>query len=68
MRWWIGLSLAVLLSTVSLSYADDRRGSPFPTDEHWEGSRTKLATTSFTPVGNEADLVRPHKPHEMPQR
>jgi hypothetical protein len=29
---------------------------------------TKLATTSFTPVGNEADLVRPHTPQEMPQR
>jgi hypothetical protein len=40
MRWWIGLCLGLVLCTASLSYPDDRRGSPFPEDEHWEGSRT----------------------------
>jgi hypothetical protein len=40
MRWWIGLCLGVLLCTATIGYTDDRRGSPFPTDEHWEGSRT----------------------------
>jgi hypothetical protein len=40
MRWWIGLCLGLMLCTVSLSYPDDRRGSPFPADEHWEGNRT----------------------------
>jgi hypothetical protein len=40
MRWWIGWCLAVLLCTVSVGFTDDRRGSPFPADEHWEGYRT----------------------------
>ena len=40
MRWWIGLCLGVLLCLVSMGYTADRRGSPFPSDEHWEGSRT----------------------------
>jgi len=40
MRWWIGLCLCLLLSLSPVSYADDRRGSPFPADEHWEGTRT----------------------------
>jgi hypothetical protein len=40
MRWWMGWCLGLLLCTVSLGYADDRRGSPFPSDKHWEGSRT----------------------------
>ena len=39
MGWWIGVSLGLLLCTVSLSYPEDRRGSPFPADEHWQGSR-----------------------------
>jgi hypothetical protein len=39
-RWWMGLCLGVLLCLVSPGYTDDRRGSPFPADEHWEGSRT----------------------------
>ena len=39
MRWWIGLCLGLLLSLAPVSYADDRRGSPFP-DEHWESTRT----------------------------
>jgi hypothetical protein len=26
----------------------------------------KLATASFTPVGNEADLIWWHEPHETP--
>jgi len=34
------LLLALLLCTATIGYADDRRGSPFPSDEHWEGSRT----------------------------
>jgi hypothetical protein len=29
-----------VLCTMNLNYADDRRGSPFPPDEHWEGNRT----------------------------
>jgi hypothetical protein len=37
MRWSIGVCLAVLLCTVSLGYADERRGSPFPPHEYWEG-------------------------------
>jgi hypothetical protein len=40
MRWVMGVCLGLLLCPVSLSYPDDRRGSPFPSDEHWEGSRT----------------------------
>jgi hypothetical protein len=40
MHWWIGLCLCVLLSTVSIGSAEDRRGSPFPSDEHWQGTRT----------------------------
>ena len=40
MRWWIGLSLGVLLCTATAGYTDNRRGSPFPSDEHWEGYRT----------------------------
>ena len=40
MRWWIGVCLGLVFCTAGLSYPDDRRGSPFPTDEHWEGSRT----------------------------
>ena len=39
MRWWIGLCLGMLLSLAPVSYADDRRGSPFD-NEHWEGYRT----------------------------
>jgi hypothetical protein len=39
MRWSIGVCLGLLLCTMSLGYADDRRGSPFG-DEHWEGYRT----------------------------
>jgi len=39
-RWWLGCSLGVLLCTASLGCPDERRGSPFPPDEHWEGSRT----------------------------
>jgi hypothetical protein len=38
-RSWIGFCLGVLLCTVSIGSADDRR-SPFSSDEHWEGSRT----------------------------
>jgi hypothetical protein len=40
MHWWIGLCLGLLLCTVSMSYPDDRRDSPFSSDEHWEGYRT----------------------------
>ena len=40
MHWWVGLCLGVLLCTVSKGYTDERRGSPFPADEHWEGYRT----------------------------
>jgi hypothetical protein len=40
MRWWIGLCVGLLLYTVSIGYTDDRRGSPFPSDERWEGLRT----------------------------
>jgi hypothetical protein len=40
MHWWMGLCLGLLLSLATVGYADDRRGSPFPSDEHWEGSRT----------------------------
>jgi hypothetical protein len=39
-RWWLGWSLAVLLCLVSVSYSDERRGSPFPPNEHWDGYRT----------------------------
>jgi hypothetical protein len=39
-HWWIGLCLGLLLCTATLSSPDDRRGSPFPSDEHWEGTRT----------------------------
>jgi hypothetical protein len=44
MRWWMGWCLGLVLCTVSMSYPDDRRGSPFPPDEHWEGNRTGSAT------------------------
>ena len=40
MRWTLGLCLTLLLCTASLSSPADRRGSPFPPDEHWEGTRT----------------------------
>jgi hypothetical protein len=40
MRWWMGLCLGVLLCLTTVGYAEDRRGSPFPADEHWDGSRT----------------------------
>ena len=39
MRWWMGLCLGVLLCTASLSYTDERRGSPFDTNDHWQGYR-----------------------------
>jgi hypothetical protein len=39
MHMWIGLSLGVLLCMAPVSYADDRRDSPFD-NEHWEGYRT----------------------------
>ena len=41
MRGWIGLGLGVLLCPVRLRDPDDRRASPFPADEHREGSRTR---------------------------
>jgi hypothetical protein len=34
------LCLGVLLCTASVGYSDDRRGSPFNTDEHEQGYRT----------------------------
>jgi hypothetical protein len=40
MRWWIGLCVGLLLCTVSLSYPDERRGSPFEPNDRWEGYRT----------------------------
>jgi hypothetical protein len=40
MRWWVGLYLGVLLCLATVGHAADRRGSPFPADEHWEGYRT----------------------------
>ena len=40
MCWLLGLCLSILLCTTGLGYSDDRRGSPFSTDEHWEGYRT----------------------------
>jgi len=40
MRWWMGVCLGLVLCTVSVGYPDDRRWSPFPPDEHWQGSRT----------------------------
>jgi hypothetical protein len=39
MRWWIGVCLGVLLCTVTVGAPDNRRGSPFPPDEHWESYR-----------------------------
>jgi hypothetical protein len=39
MRWWMIGCLGVLLCTVSPGSADDRRGWPFSTNEHWEGYR-----------------------------
>jgi hypothetical protein len=39
-RWWFTWSLAVLLCLVSLGYTDERRRSPFPPSEHWDGYRT----------------------------
>jgi hypothetical protein len=38
-RWWIGLCLCLVLCTATAGYTDDRRGSPFPAGEHWEGYR-----------------------------
>jgi hypothetical protein len=40
MRRWTGFCLGILLCMVAMGYADDRRSSPFPADEHWEGYRT----------------------------
>ena len=40
MRWWIGVCLGLLVCTASLGNADERQGSPWSTNEHWEGSRT----------------------------
>jgi hypothetical protein len=40
MRWWIGLCVGLVLCTASLSYPDNRRGSPFLSDERWQGERT----------------------------
>jgi hypothetical protein len=40
MRWWMGLCLGLLLCGATVGSADDRRWSPFPDNEHWEGSRT----------------------------
>jgi hypothetical protein len=40
MRWIMAVCLTVLLCTVTVGYTDDRRGSPFSTDEHWQGYRT----------------------------
>jgi hypothetical protein len=40
MRWWIGLGLGILLCMANVGFTDDRRGFPFPADEHWEGYRT----------------------------
>jgi hypothetical protein len=36
------MAIALLLSTclAPMAATDDRRGSPFPSDERWEGSRT----------------------------
>lgn len=39
-RWWMGLCLGLVLCLATAGYTDDRRGSPFPSDEAWEGSRT----------------------------
>jgi hypothetical protein len=39
-HWWVVLCLGLVLCTVTAGYPDDRRGSPFPADERWEGSRT----------------------------
>jgi hypothetical protein len=39
-RCWLGCALGVLLCTVSLGDADERRSSPLSADEHWEGYRT----------------------------
>jgi hypothetical protein len=56
MRWWIGLCLGMLLSLATVSYADDRRGSPFD-KEHWEGTRT------YRP-----DRDRRYRGQELPDR
>jgi hypothetical protein len=40
MRWWLGLCLGMLLSLATVAVTDDRRGSPFRWDDHWEGYRT----------------------------
>jgi hypothetical protein len=39
-RWWIALCVSLVLCTAHLSSPDDQRGSPFSSDERWEGTRT----------------------------
>src|SRR5262249_14904754 len=39
MRWWMGVSLGVLLGITTGSYAEDRKCSPFD-DDQWQGYRT----------------------------
>jgi hypothetical protein len=44
--WLIGWALALMLATLAGAHADERRrgderrGFPFSSEEHWEGSRT----------------------------
>jgi hypothetical protein len=40
MRWWIGLCLGLVLCLAPVGYADDRRGSPFSSEDRWDGTRT----------------------------
>jgi hypothetical protein len=34
------LMLILVVCTAGVSFPEDRRGSPFPSDEHWQGTRT----------------------------
>jgi hypothetical protein len=40
MRGFTGICLGVLLCLATVGFADERRGSPFGTDEHWQGYHT----------------------------
>jgi hypothetical protein len=50
MRWWIGLSLGMLLSLATASYADDRKGSPFD-NEHYSTMNNGRAIAPGSPIG-----------------
>jgi hypothetical protein len=63
MRWWIGVCLGLLLCTATVGYADDRRGSPFPADEHWQGYRTyrPARPRALPPLPDQFTVDRPGK-------